>query len=83
MTTVDVGAAPHCPAGHFSPYSDGEKNAFANDFANLQRCGKDAEVAVSPFSPVTIRGEDAGRQMRGSADLKRLPCWTEFGRRLA
>ncbi|WP_292211213.1 hypothetical protein [Mesorhizobium sp.] len=47
-------------AGHFSPYSDGGKNAFANDFANLQRCGKDAEVAVSPFYR-HYPGEDAGR----------------------
>ncbi|RWO22986.1 MAG: hypothetical protein EOS09_17865 [Mesorhizobium sp.] len=27
IAIVDVGAAPHCPAGHFSPYSDGEKDA--------------------------------------------------------
>ncbi|TGU87987.1 hypothetical protein EN794_049230, partial [Mesorhizobium sp. M00.F.Ca.ET.151.01.1.1] len=26
----NVGAAPHCPAGHFSPYSDGEKEAGRN-----------------------------------------------------
>ncbi|CAH2408544.1 conserved hypothetical protein [Mesorhizobium escarrei] len=62
MTTVDGGAAPHCPAGHFFPYSDGEKDTFAKDFANLQRCGKDAEVAASSFSP-SLYGEKmpAGR----------------------
>lgn len=48
MTTVDNGAAAHCPAGHFSPCSDGEKDNFAKDFASLQRCRKRAEVAASP-----------------------------------
>src|SRR4029079_6183370 len=27
VQTNKHGAAPHCPAGHFSPYSDGEKDA--------------------------------------------------------
>jgi hypothetical protein len=40
-------------------------------------------VREGVFLPVTIRGEMPGRAMRGSADLKRLPCWTESGRRLA
>ncbi|MFB9979789.1 hypothetical protein ACFSQQ_23840 [Mesorhizobium kowhaii] len=31
----NVGAAPHCPAGHFSPYSDGEKEAGRNANALL------------------------------------------------
>ncbi|MER9655553.1 hypothetical protein NKJ26_18870 [Mesorhizobium sp. M0152] len=55
-------AAPHLPAGIFSPYSDGEKDASAKDFANFQRCRKGAEVAVSPFSP-SLYGEKmpAGR----------------------
>ncbi|QKC88343.1 hypothetical protein EB230_07720 [Mesorhizobium sp. NZP2234] len=26
--TRNLGAAPHCPAGHFSPYSDGEKGLW-------------------------------------------------------
>ncbi|TIO42840.1 MAG: hypothetical protein E5X81_19240 [Mesorhizobium sp.] len=67
--TIQVCAAPHCPAGHFSPYSDGEKDAFAKDFANLERCRKGVKVAAKPLLPVNIRGEDAGRQMRGSADI--------------
>ncbi|RWM10679.1 MAG: hypothetical protein EOR71_04860 [Mesorhizobium sp.] len=33
-----VGAAPHCPAEHFSPYSDGEKDAVTDGFANCRRC---------------------------------------------
>ncbi|GLS38385.1 hypothetical protein GCM10010869_39790 [Mesorhizobium tianshanense] len=44
--SIQIGAAPHRPAGHFSPYSDGEKDAFAKDFANLQRWREGAEVAA-------------------------------------
>ncbi|RWK54746.1 MAG: hypothetical protein EOR48_15770 [Mesorhizobium sp.] len=63
-----LGAAPHRPAGHFSPYSDGEKEAFAKDFANIQRCRKGAKGCGQPLLPVTIRGEGGGSRMRGSAD---------------
>ncbi|TGT94224.1 hypothetical protein EN798_33325, partial [bacterium M00.F.Ca.ET.155.01.1.1] len=41
------GAAPHCPAGHFSPYSDGEKKRRS---------------PLSLFLPV-LRGEMPGRAM--------------------
>ncbi|WP_292372461.1 hypothetical protein [Mesorhizobium sp.] len=34
---VDVGAAPHCPAGHFSPYSDGEKCPAAASALSCER----------------------------------------------
>ncbi|RWQ05303.1 MAG: hypothetical protein EOR91_15315, partial [Mesorhizobium sp.] len=64
--------APHCPAGHFSPYSDGEKDAVITDFANHQRCRKCAKAAASALLPVTIRGEAAGRRMRGGAKLRKL-----------
>ncbi|RAZ75323.1 hypothetical protein DPM35_17915 [Mesorhizobium atlanticum] len=64
-----VCAAPHLPAGILSPYSDGERDAVAGDFANHQRGRKSASVAASPFLPVTIRGEMPGRAMRGSADF--------------
>ncbi|RWB22727.1 MAG: hypothetical protein E5W96_02220 [Mesorhizobium sp.] len=67
MILRQVGAAPHCPAGHFSPYSDGEKDALADGFANYQRRGMDAGVAACHLLPVTIRGEGAGRRMRGGA----------------
>ncbi|WP_287171749.1 hypothetical protein [Mesorhizobium sp.] len=53
---AQVGAAPHLAAAIFSPYSDGEKDAFAKDFANIQRCKKSAERAASPFSP-SLYGE--------------------------
>ncbi|RWE59547.1 MAG: hypothetical protein EOS67_09570 [Mesorhizobium sp.] len=65
--SAGVGAAPHCPAGHFSPYSDGEKEACADDFANHRRGKKSADVAASPVLPVTMRGEGACRRMRGGA----------------
>ncbi|OHV90206.1 hypothetical protein ORS3428_29230 [Mesorhizobium sp. ORS 3428] len=71
-TTGKVRTAPHLPAGILSPYSDGERDAVAADFANRQRCRKSAEVAASPLLPVTIRGEGAGRRMRGGAALVSL-----------
>jgi hypothetical protein len=49
---IKISAAPHLPAGIFSPYSDGEKDALIADFANRQRCRKGAGVAASPFRPV-------------------------------
>ncbi|TPL91636.1 hypothetical protein FJ948_14495 [Mesorhizobium sp. B2-3-12] len=73
MTTatieVNVGAAPHLPAGILSPYRDGERDAVIDDFANHQRCEIGAEAAASPFLPVTIRGEMSGRTMRGGAGV--------------
>ncbi|TIL38415.1 MAG: hypothetical protein E5Y82_14040 [Mesorhizobium sp.] len=70
---VDVGAAPHRPAGPFSPYSDGEKGAIAKDFANLQRCRKGAETRPASLLPVTIRGEGAGRRMRAAQTSSHCP----------
>ncbi|WP_137932554.1 hypothetical protein [Mesorhizobium comanense] len=71
MTTaiieVNVCAAPHLPAGILSPYGDGEKVAVIDGFASRQRCKVGAEVAASPFLPVSIRGEMSGRTMRGGA----------------
>ncbi|RUW93758.1 hypothetical protein EN794_046115 [Mesorhizobium sp. M00.F.Ca.ET.151.01.1.1] len=62
-----VSAAPHCPAGHLSPYSDGERGPAATPVVFLQRLRLAKSATVRP-SPVTIRGEDAGRQVRGGAD---------------
>ncbi|TIQ35195.1 MAG: hypothetical protein E5X48_15120 [Mesorhizobium sp.] len=56
------------PAGILSPYSDGEREAVAVDFANRLRCKLGAGIAASSLLPV-LRGEGAGRRMRGSADL--------------
>ncbi|RWE71368.1 MAG: hypothetical protein EOS63_32620 [Mesorhizobium sp.] len=46
-TFLGVSAAPHLPAGILSPYSDGERDAVAGDFANHQRSRKSASVAAS------------------------------------
>ncbi|RWC60629.1 MAG: hypothetical protein EOS30_31705, partial [Mesorhizobium sp.] len=51
--------------GHFSPCSDGEKGAVPCAFVNHHRCKKKLQDAVSFLLPVTIRGEGAGRRMRG------------------
>jgi hypothetical protein len=64
-----VGAAPHLPAGILSPYSDGERGAFIDGFANHKRRSKSAEPTAGPFLPITIRGEMSGRTMRGSAGV--------------
>ncbi|RWC96279.1 MAG: hypothetical protein E5V58_19140 [Mesorhizobium sp.] len=53
-STWRAGAAPHCPAGHFSPYSDGEKDACADDFRQspkLQKRMPALRPAPSPRSP--------------------------------
>ncbi len=74
-----AGAAPHRPAGHFSPYRDGEKEAGRNLgalFATLV-IGETGEESA-PL-PVTIRGEDAGRQVRGSADFDNWRSPTPVG----
>ncbi|RUX49492.1 MAG: hypothetical protein EOS58_25955 [Mesorhizobium sp.] len=34
----DVGAAPGLPAGILFPYSDGERGALFDDFANFECC---------------------------------------------
>ncbi|TIT21419.1 MAG: hypothetical protein E5W70_17165 [Mesorhizobium sp.] len=63
---MDVGAAPHPPAGTFSPYSYGEKG-LAGTLATSEI------FREGTFPPVTIRGEMPGRAMSGSANLKQLP----------
>ncbi|AZO26472.1 hypothetical protein EJ071_02460 [Mesorhizobium sp. M1B.F.Ca.ET.045.04.1.1] len=70
--TVEVGAAPHPPAGTFSPYSDGEKEAGRDVGGRLATLAIGETVDDSVPLPVTIRGEDAGRQVRGSADAEGL-----------
>ncbi|KAA3448552.1 hypothetical protein C7I87_21455 [Mesorhizobium sp. SARCC-RB16n] len=59
-------AAPHCPIGHFSLYSDGRKTRRGG-FRECRRNRIGACLALSSFLPVTIRGEGGGRRMRGSA----------------
>ncbi|MET3592339.1 hypothetical protein ABID26_001723 [Mesorhizobium shonense] len=64
---IEAGAAPHLPAGIFSPWN-GEKGLAA---APAPSCDfRDGEtVGASVFLPVTIRGEMPGRAMRGGADV--------------
>ncbi|TPM26060.1 hypothetical protein FJ958_20455 [Mesorhizobium sp. B2-3-5] len=71
MLILDVGAAPHLPAGILSPYRDGERGTFIAAFANDQRCRTGARDAASLLLPVPIRGEGAGRRMRGGASAWR------------
>ncbi|TIQ82966.1 MAG: hypothetical protein E5X44_29335, partial [Mesorhizobium sp.] len=56
------------------PVSDGERGAFIEGFAIHKRRNKGAEIAASPFLPVTIRGEMSGRTMRGGANIEK---WSE------
>ncbi|CAH2401460.1 DUF2865 domain-containing protein [Mesorhizobium ventifaucium] len=71
-STVEVGAAPHRPAGHFSPYSDGEKGAGRSLGALPATLVIGETVDDSAPLPVPIGGEDAGRQVRGSANARGL-----------
>ncbi|TIX06058.1 MAG: hypothetical protein E5V57_07665 [Mesorhizobium sp.] len=71
---------PHCPAGLFSPYSDGEKDAVTNGFASCLRCKMGAKVAAISLLPVTIRGEGAGRRMRGGADTSNASAFAKPAR---
>jgi len=72
---LGVGAAPHLPAGILSPYRDGERGAVIAGFASHRCCRKSAEVEGSSLLPVSIRGEGAGRRMRGSANAGTMG-WT-------
>ncbi|QKC61852.1 hypothetical protein EFV37_05700 [Mesorhizobium loti] len=68
-----VGAAPHPPAGTFSPYRDGEKGT-ARDLGTFRATSVVGESSdESAPLPVSIRGEDAGRQVRGGADIQSQP----------
>ncbi|MER9329491.1 signal recognition particle-docking protein FtsY [Mesorhizobium sp. M0488] len=62
----EVGAAPHPPAGTFSPYSDGEKKAerdAATPLANLE----EKASTPTPPSPRPSRGEGKGEGQRRPA----------------
>ncbi|WP_287363515.1 hypothetical protein [Mesorhizobium sp.] len=71
VSLADVGAAPHLPAGILSPYSDGERAALINDFANHGRCKKDAAAAASLFSP-HYTGRSAQQGDEGQRQLPQL-----------
>ena len=67
LPVLTVGAAPHPPAGTFSPYSDGEKGTGRNADAYFATLAIGETIGDSVFLPVIIRGEMSGRTMRGSA----------------
>ncbi|RWO23120.1 MAG: hypothetical protein EOS09_18615 [Mesorhizobium sp.] len=70
MSVSRVCAAPHLPAGILSLYSDGERGAVIDGFANIQGCSMCAKIAAKPLLPVTIRGEGPGRGLRGGAEIR-------------
>jgi len=65
--TSKVSAAPHPPAGTFSPYGDGEKGADRLDEASPASAEEDA-ATLTPPSPRPSRGEGEG-QREPSEDL--------------
>src|SRR6266540_4045577 len=70
---ASVGAAPHPPAGTFSPYRDGEKGLAAT-LGTLSAMLEIGEILCEGvFLPVTIRGEMPGRAMRGGAEIDNWP----------
>ncbi|TPK01676.1 hypothetical protein FJ937_05050 [Mesorhizobium sp. B2-4-4] len=54
------------PAGILSPYSDGERGAVSRFAPTAARGSRGCGISLLP---VTIRGEGAGRRMRGSANF--------------
>ncbi|CDX26089.1 conserved hypothetical protein [Mesorhizobium sp. ORS 3324] len=69
LSMANAGAAPHPPAGTFSPYSDGEKGDVRHLGARPAASVIGEITDGSVFLPVTVRGEMPGRAMRGGADL--------------
>ncbi|RUW58475.1 hypothetical protein EOA16_27580 [Mesorhizobium sp. M7A.F.Ca.US.008.03.1.1] len=49
----EAGAAPHLAAVIFSPYRDGEKDAFAGAFANRRRAHPTQSIGTCPGSAST------------------------------
>ncbi|CAH2396822.1 signal recognition particle-docking protein FtsY [Mesorhizobium escarrei] len=60
----EAGAAPHPPAGTFSPYNDGEKGADRHAEPAIES-GKEEAPTLTPPSPRPSRGEGKGGGQRG------------------
>src|SRR5690606_9050311 len=76
-----VSAAPHRPAGHFSPKGRGAGRlplAMAPVPPRLRSAKSATTAHLSPF----LRGEDGGSQVRGSASGRRGPDITEMSQTL-
>ncbi|MER8723743.1 signal recognition particle-docking protein FtsY [Mesorhizobium sp. M1027] len=72
------GAAPHPPAGTFSPYSDGEKGADRHAEPRFES-GKEKAPALTPPSPRPLRGSEgrvrqAARPGTGEGEGQRQPA---------
>ena len=65
---VDRRRCPSLPCRAFLPVSDGEKGLAATPAPFLRTPVIGETVDDSAPLPVTIRGEDAGRQVRGGAN---------------
>nr|WP_244735511.1 signal recognition particle-docking protein FtsY [Mesorhizobium sp. 113-3-9] len=65
--TSEASAAPHPPAGTFSPYSDGKKNADLDASAPLTDIEEEAST-LTPPSPRSSRGEGKGEGQRQPAN---------------
>ncbi|WP_322417092.1 signal recognition particle-docking protein FtsY [Mesorhizobium huakuii] len=61
--TSKVSAAPHPPAGTFSPYKDGEKEAASDAAPSLANIEEEASTPTPP-SPRTSRGDGKGEGQR-------------------
>ncbi|ODA92084.1 signal recognition particle-docking protein FtsY [Mesorhizobium sp. SEMIA 3007] len=61
--TLEAGAAPHPPAGTFSPDRDGEKEAASDATPSLANIEEEAPTPTPP-SPRTSRGEGKGEGQR-------------------
>jgi hypothetical protein len=60
------GAAPHLPAGIFSPYRDGEKFAGRSAGTNFSTWAIGEIINEIKLLPVSIRGEGGSSRMKGS-----------------
>ncbi|WP_376702685.1 signal recognition particle-docking protein FtsY [Mesorhizobium sp. ISC25] len=61
--STERGAAPHPPAGTFSPYSDGEKGADRQAEPPFE-AGEEEAATLTPPSPRPSRGEGKGEGQR-------------------
>ncbi|RWC30097.1 MAG: signal recognition particle-docking protein FtsY [Mesorhizobium sp.] len=66
LPSSERGAAPHPPAGTFSPYRDGEKGADRHAEPPFES-GKEEAPTLTPPSPRPLRGEGKGEGQRGPA----------------
>ncbi|RWM22302.1 MAG: signal recognition particle-docking protein FtsY [Mesorhizobium sp.] len=64
--SAERGAAPHPPAGTFSPYRDREKGADRHAEPPLES-GKEETPTLTPLSPRPLRGEGKGEGQREPA----------------